>query len=240
MKVLSFGSAAGVQRLAGLIVFAVALFGCVLAVAQAQEPPAWADTFVSRLEALALMQSLNVEILSSSSATLSLEKWCRDHRLAEEPKIVARLIRGVDKAPTAEQRRRLQITGREPVKYRRVQLRCGNQVLSEAENWYVPSRLTAEMNRLLETTDTPFGKAIQPLEPYRQNLAVKILWSPLPDGWARDSSRRSTDVTTDALAIPDALFEHRAILYTRKHKPFSEVHEVYQRQILAFPQPRPY
>ena len=35
--------------------------------------------------------------------------------------------------------------------------------------------------------------------------------------------------------IPAALFEHRAVLYTRDHKPFSEVSEVYQRQVLAFP-----
>jgi hypothetical protein len=96
------------------------------------------------------------------------------------------------------------------------------------------------MNRLLETTDTPFGKAIQALQPYRRNLSVKMLWAPLPEGWARDPSPRSSaDVSTGALAIPDALFEHRAILYTRKHKPFSEVYEVYQRQILAFPRPRP-
>jgi hypothetical protein len=209
------------------------------AVAQAEEPPVWSDSFVSRLEALALIQSLNAGILGSSSATLSLEKWCRDYRLAEEPKIVADLIRGVDKPPTPEQRQRLQVTGRERVKYRRVQLRCGRQLLSEAENWYVPGRLTAEMNRLLETTDTPFGKVIQPLAPYRQNLSVKILWSPLPDGWARESPQPSTADPTRPLAIPEALFEHRAILYTRKHKPFSEVYEVYQRQILGFPRPRP-
>ena len=43
----------------------------------------------------------------------------------------------------------------------------------------------------------------------------------------------------DALAIPDALFEHRAVLYTEDRRPFSEVHEVYQRQLLAFPLPHP-
>jgi hypothetical protein len=39
--------------------------------------------------------------------------------------------------------------------------------------------------------------------------------------------------------IPDALFEHRAVLYTNSRQPFSEVHEVYERQLLAFPLPRP-
>ena len=78
---------------------------------------------------------------------------------------------------------------------------------------------------------------MQPLEPYRRTFEVKLLWSPLPDGWERSSIMPSTG-TNGALTIPDALFEHRAVLYTREHKPFSEVVEVYQRQLLAFPPPR--
>jgi hypothetical protein len=42
----------------------------------------WPDTLVSRLEALALIETLNAEILASRSATLTLEKWCADHGLA--------------------------------------------------------------------------------------------------------------------------------------------------------------
>jgi len=86
--------------------------------------------------------------------------------------------------------------------------------MSIADNWYVPSRLTPEMNRLLETTDTPFGRAVAPLEPTRQTFLVHLLWS--------DSSQ----------PIPGALFEHRAVLYTKDHRPFSEVDEVYQREAI--------
>jgi len=203
----------------------------------AQESPAWPDTYVARLQALALVETLNAEVLASRSATLTLEGWCRDHQLAKEPTIVVELVRGVAKVPTAEQRQRLQVTSQAEVKYRRVQLRCGNRVLSEADNWYVPDRLTADMNRLLDTTGTPFGMVVQPLEPYRQTFDVRLLWSPLPDGWERGSIAAST-ATAGILTIPDALFEHRAVLYTREHKPFSEVDEVYQRQLLAFPAPR--
>jgi hypothetical protein len=198
-----------------------------------QERPTWPDTPVARLEALALMQTLNADILASPSATLSLERWCRDHRLADEPKILARIVKTADRAPAVEQRTRLQVDNREAVKYRRVQLQCGTHVLSEAETWYVPSRLTAEMNRLLDTTDTPFGKAVAALEPYRQTFAVKMLWSPLPQGWEHDSTRLPA-ATGGALAVPDAIFEHRAILYAHDHRPFAEVDEVYQRDILAF------
>jgi hypothetical protein len=40
------------------------------------------------------------------------------------------------------------------------------------------------------------------------------------------------------MEIPEALFEHRALLYTSGGKAFPEVHEVYQRHALAFPLPR--
>jgi len=180
---------------------------------------------------------VNAEILGSRSATLTLEQWCRDHQLADVPDIVARVVVGASKTPTPEQRQRLEVDAREPVTYRRVQLRCGARVLSEADNWYVPSRLTPEMNATLEGTETPFGRAVAPLEPYRRTFAVTLLWTPLPAGWERGSNRRPAS-SGRPLAIPEALFEHRAVLYTRDHKPFSEVHEVYQRQLLSFPPPR--
>jgi hypothetical protein len=77
---------------------------------------------------------------------------------------------------------------------------------------------------------------VQPLEPYRRTFAVHVLWLPLPEGWERSSSLPSI-ATNGALTIPEALFEHRAVLYTGEHKPFSEVDEVYQRELLAFPPP---
>lgn len=207
---------------------------CVLSSAHAETPSQWPDTFLSRLEALALVQTLNAEILASRSASLSLEKWCRDHRLADDPRLTAHPMSGVNKVPTEEQLRRLKVSGRDEVKYRRVQLRCGAHVLSEADNWYVPGRLTPEMNRLLETTQTPFGKAVAPLEPYRRTIAARLLWMPLPEGWEREPGKLPA-ASDRNLVIPDAIFEHRAVLYTREHLPFSEVSEVYQRQVLAFP-----
>lgn len=174
-------------------------------------------TSASRVEAFALAQSLNAEILGSTSATASLEKWCRDRRLADKPSIVAVLVPGAAQPPAADQLRRLRVASAGEVRHRRVQLRCGAHVLSEADNWYVPGRLTPEMNRLLETTTTPFGRAVQPLQPYRATFAFNMLWS------------------QDDVSIPQALFEHRAILYTRDQEPFSEVHEVYQRALLGIP-----
>jgi chorismate-pyruvate lyase len=204
------------------------------ALARAQDLPAWPDTFEARVQALALMQTLNADVLASRSATATLERWCRDHKLAENPAIVATLMRDVSRPATMEQRQRLQANEQDVIAYRHVRLRCGDRVLSEADNWYVPARLTPEMNRLLDTTDTPFGRAVQALEPYRQTFSVTLLWSPLPEGWDRPSTALPA-ASGHALGIPDKLFEHRAILYTRGHVPFAEVDEIYQRQILAFP-----
>jgi hypothetical protein len=217
------------RRLAAAALLAIC--GSASPAAQAARDVAWPDTFVSRLEALALMQTINGRILASRSATLTLEEWCREHELAAESRIVALRVPGTDRQADAEQRQRLE-AGNEPVKYRRVRLRCGARVLAEADNWYVPGRLTAEMNRVLDTTDTPFGTVVRPLDPYRQPMSVTMLWSPLPEGWERRASRPPN--TGGALDMPEELFEHRAVLYTSEHRPFAEVRETYRRELLAF------
>jgi hypothetical protein len=204
--------------------------------ANAQAPPAWPDTFLARVEALALIQTLNADILGSRSATASLETWCRDHRLAADPTIIARAVRGGEKAAAPDTRQRLELGADDAIKYRRVELRCGSRLLSEADNWYVPGRLTPEMNHLLETSETPFGKVVESLQPYRRTFAVQMLWSPLPRGWEQSSTAQPAG-SASALAIPAAVFAHRAVLYTREHRPFSEVNEVYQRDVLGFPAP---
>ena len=43
----------------------------------------WHDTAATRLAALALVESLNAELLASQSATLTLEHWCAAHALAD-------------------------------------------------------------------------------------------------------------------------------------------------------------
>jgi chorismate-pyruvate lyase len=190
------------MRAARLAVAGAALT-LTLTLATAAQPPA----------APALMQALSDELLASRSATQTLEAWCGDHHLAAAPRVVARLVTNAGKPATAEQRQRLRVTSADVVKFRHVRLQCGSRVLSDADNWYVPGRLSADMNHLLETTDTPFGTVVRPLEPYRQTLAVTMFW-------------------TGGAPPPEALFAHRAVLFTRDHVPFSEVYEVYQRDIL--------
>lgn len=187
----------------------------------------------SRIEILALMQSLNAELLASRSATAVLETWCTDHKLAAVPKIIARPIGGAFRQPSAETRARLKIGDAVRVEYRNVALMCGDIVLSVAQNWYVPERLTPEMNTVLTSSETPFGKVIAPLNPTRQTVSSSLLWSPLPKGWEMSAPPRPA-VAGEAVTVPTNLFEHRAILSTGQGVPIAEVVETYQRGVLAF------
>jgi hypothetical protein len=159
------------------------------------------------------------------------------HHLASVPNIVAERVADVERPVSPEQRRELDVTATEPVRYRRVKLHCGTTVLSEADNWYVPGRLTPEMNKLLDTTDMPFGKVVRALHFQRHTLSAKLLWMPLPEGW--EMSARSIKNEADFPPMPEKLLEHRAVLTLPDGTPFSEVVETYTANVLSFPSPQP-
>jgi len=209
--------------------------------------PVWPDSFGARVAAMAVLETLNAELLSHDSATATLEHWCGVHRLASPPAMVAERVPGIDKAASPEQRRDLAVSPLEPIRYRRVRLLCGTAVLSEADNWYVPSRLTPQMNELLDTSDVPFGKVVKALAFRRHTLSASLLWLPLPVGWDMGGSQtRASGVSREIppklaisreLVIPQRVLEHRAVLTLPDGTPFSEVVETYTRNVLAFPVP---
>src|SRR5690242_19937318 len=96
---------ASMTRFARLALLATTLAGLTAA----QDAVAWPDSYVARLQAQALVQTFNAEVLASRSATFTLEGWCRDHRLADPPAIKAEVVAGVTKPATEEQRQRLQV-----------------------------------------------------------------------------------------------------------------------------------
>ncbi len=198
---------------------------------------AGAASLSDRLALTALVQSLRAGLGATDSATLFLEDWCGRYGIASQAKIVARQVPGAVPL-TAEQRTQLPIDAAEPVVYRRVQLVCGDQVLSEADNWYLPNRLTPQINKQLTETDTPFGRAIRPLGPSRRTLASTMLWQVLPEGWERMPSDQLAGWAGAAPAPaydPSAsLFENRAIVLRQDGKPISEVRETYKMPLIAF------
>lgn len=194
----------------------------------------WQDNATTRLKALALLQTLNATLLSQASATQTLQQWCDDHHMASPAQIRAQLDNDTRKEADDEIRARLQAQPGERVAYRRVKLSCGPHILSVADNWYLPSRLDADMNRLLETTDTPFGRAVAALKFRRQTEQVRVLWNPLPTGW--ELAMPHIPARDTPLQIAPEVLQHRAVLYRGSdNAPFSVVVETYQRAIFNFP-----
>lgn len=214
------------QRSIGAMSIGLLLPAPLLA-APAPQRPAWPDTPPMRATARALLQSLESALLSHASATLVLDEWCARHHLAGPgEKVVAERVAGRAKPATAKMRVLLRVGAGEPIRYRRVRLRCGARILSEADNWYVPARLSPAMNRQLDTTDISFGRVAQPLRFQRHTLSSRLLWAPSP-----------SDRSGPTLAIPDKLIEQRAVLSLPDGTPFSAVVETYTSAILAFPAP---
>jgi hypothetical protein len=207
-------------------------------------PPlvAWHDTPATRLAALALVESLDAELLASPSATLVLEHWCATHGLADPARLQAEQLASQPDDVDAATRRDLEVEPRDLVIHRRVALRCGTRLLSVADNWYVPSRLSQEMNQQLEHTQEPFGKVVQSLQPYRRTLSARLLWSPLGEGWELATgpgagAAREGHAESGRLDMPQELFEHRALMSGADHRPIAELRETYQRGLLDFPEP---
>ena len=165
--------------------------------------------------AFGLVEVLNADLLGHDSATATLQRWCAARHLADPPTIVAHRVLGHDKPADAEVRALLHAAPGEPIRYRRVALACGDQVLSNADNWYRPDALTAQMNAELDATDHPFGAVVKSLGFRRQTLSATVLMSP------RD--RRP----------PDAVIRHKAVLETPDGAPFSLVVETYTKDVLA-------
>jgi hypothetical protein len=98
-------------------------------------------------------------------------------------------------------------------------------VLSVADNWYRPGRLTGEMNHALDTTDEPFGLVVRPLGFHRVRLEARIL---VPD---KDSGKDAP--------LPLSIIRHEALLEQADGTPFSLVVETYRRQALDEAPARP-
>ncbi|MDZ4374247.1 MAG: hypothetical protein U1C74_22875 [Phenylobacterium sp.] len=185
--------------------------------------------YVQRLRLLAQLQSLNADLLSQDSATAVLQALC-DRRSAAAPRIRARRVAAPDDpAAATAARRRLGADPGDPIRLRRVELTCGETVLSRADNWYLPGRLTPQMNTALETSERPFGVVVAPLAFQRRTLSARLLFRPLPTGW---ETRGDLAFATPAVPPRDVL-QHHAMLLTSEGRPFSLLVETYADVVLT-------
>ena len=151
---------------------------------------------------------LKQDLAKGPSATEVLSHWCADLHFADPPQIHAEQV-SLYQAPHAHALSLLKVSAHEHIGYRRVRLTCGGHVLSEADNWYVPSRLTPAMNHTLETSDTPFGTVVKPLNFHRVTISAQ----PMRQG--------------------RTVFQVRALLLTPDGQPISLVSENYQQDLLG-------
>jgi hypothetical protein len=161
------------------------------------------------------LHALDADLRAHDSATLVLDRWCERLHLADPPKIVADRVTGADKPAPAKVLTALKADTQTGIAYRRVRLRCGSSILSEADNWYVPARLTPEMNRTLETSDTAFGRVVAPLGVHRRTLSHRRLRVPHP------------------IHADSPVLEHRTVLLRADGTPISFVVETYQGTLLG-------
>lgn len=155
------------------------------------------------------VEELHQRVLAGRSATATLEAWCAEHGLADKARVRAVRVQGVQRDAPDEVRRALQVEPGTPLRYRRVQLACGQHVLSEADNWYLPSLLTPAMNAVLDGSDEPFGRVVAPLGFQRETLRDETWWPARGEG-------------TGATVL-----EIRALLRDSAQRPFSYVIESY-------------
>ena len=212
----------------GVLLSMVALGTGVLPAAGTCRAAGLPDTPLDRARALLAVQELEITLLTHSSATLALEAWCTAHHMADRPVVVARkmALAAPDPVP-ARVRADLGASATRPIRHRQVQLVCGTHVLSVADNWYVPDRLTADMNAALDGSDAAFGHVVAPLHFSRDRLEFTRLWSPWPGG---------PQGTGGMIVPPAAIVRQRAVLRDAHGQPFSEVVETYTDQTLAFMQ----
>jgi hypothetical protein len=157
------------------------------------------------------LRSFEAVLDSRDSATAALQFWCDQHHWAPGAKIVARRAPGAERPPTPEARQALGLKPGVQVRYRHVALSCGDKVLSEADNWYLPGRLTAEMNQKLDGSNQPFGAVVAPLGFHRRTLSRREM----PPNAAH------------------AVLRNTAVLVTREGAPFSYVVETYPARVLT-------
>lgn len=161
---------------------------------------------------------LRRKIVRSNSATAVLQEICSSRGASA---IKARRIGSADQGhPPSWVRFALRASHAVPIQYRRVQLVCGAEVLSVADNWYLPSHLTPGMNEALLTTDTPFGAVVRPMGFRRRTLIARIL-NP------KERMPHIQNCSNNCAATETFVLRHRAVLVDARERPFSVVEESY-------------
>ncbi len=197
------------RRGAGRMTGAV-LHGALVAALMAGSPAGARDALTPRqTHALTRWETA---LAAQPSATKVLQGWCDAHFPAHHLKIWAAPRESGSPMPPGL-RTALGVGPDEPLGTRHITLICGWVPLSEADNWFVQSRLTPAMRTALAQTETPFGTVAAPLHFTREPLSSRR-------GPAEGCNRRT-------------VLANRALLRLPSGEPLALVRECYQPNVLA-------
>ena len=119
-------------------------------------------------------EALVAALLQTGSATETLATWSR--RRGWDDAIVAHKLEADMRPAPARIAALLDIGEGETVGYRKVALASGERVLSRADNWFTPGRLSSGVNAGLDASQTPFGRLVGRMSPSRQVISADRLW----------------------------------------------------------------
>lgn len=118
----------------------------------------------------------------AASATGLLQAWCEARGIGEGPVRALRHPGPAEPLPAEAAHWLLAPGAPQDVLHRRVTLLRGTVGLSDCDIWWLPSRLTPEMQATLDSTDRPFGAVVEALRPVRRVLAETLLPQGGPHG----------------------------------------------------------
>ncbi|WP_414476370.1 hypothetical protein [Microvirga sp. M2] len=175
-----------------------------------------------------LIRDLSARLIAGATATETLLAWCEEHGLAEGPITVERQQQLVLSAVPYEVRAALGPASNEAVHYRQVRLVRGSVPLAVAENWFLPDRLTANMNEVLNQSTIPFGTVIAPLRPSRRTLIGRP--QPLTVDPSEDPERPRGSTGQRS---PEIILEHVAVILGGSGTVLALVKEHYLADLIA-------
>jgi chorismate-pyruvate lyase len=176
----------------------------------------------------ALIQELSRRLCNTPTATATLFAWCEEHRLSSGPVTVICRCRCQAPAVARDVLTELKPLPREPVAYRSVQLVRGGLPLVDAENWFIPHRLSPDMRDALEATDIPFGDLIAPLSPMRRTLSVRAREFPveIPVSHLLETQRVEQQ-------HPEAILRIDAVVISGSGLPLAYVRENFRPELIG-------
>jgi chorismate-pyruvate lyase len=165
------------------------------------------------------------------TATDAVTAWCRRHLPGSGDALSVAVLHDRE-AAVEDYDGALSLAPGETLHCRRVLLKWGSLVISEAENWYVPQRLPAAMLEEIRRGRRPFGAVVAALAPRRTLIAVHT-GEVLLHGGEAVARIRAQLIGARVFSAPAAFALHVTAVMAASGIALAELREHYRRELLA-------